>query len=60
MLEWSEYLDQLLMHQGVFDDICISFGGDQELNYIPPIIKASILMLDQIQEPRKTQHFGIS
>jgi hypothetical protein len=50
VLEWSEYLDQLLMHQGVFDDICISFGGDQELNYIPPIIKASILMLDQIQE----------
>ena len=50
MLEWSEYLDQLLMHQGVFDDICISFGEDQELNHIPPIIKASILMLDQIQE----------
>lgn len=60
MLEWQDYVSQLLESSSSFDGISLSFDGSQEtlavplLNTkknigVPPIIKASILMLDKMQ-----------
>ena len=60
MLEWQDYVSQLLSDSSSFDGISLSFEGSQEelaiplLNTkkavdVPPIIKASILMLDKMQ-----------
>lgn len=48
MLEWHEYVEQLLHNAAVFDDISLSFGEDQNGFGVPPIIKSSILMLDKM------------
>lgn len=50
MLEWHEYVEQLLQNESAFDDISLSFGEDQNDTGIPPIIKSSILMLDKMIE----------
>ena len=60
MLEWQDYVSQLLDNSSSFDGISLSFEGSQaELAIplyntkkaveVPPIIKASILMLDKMQ-----------
>lgn len=60
MLEWQDYVSQLLESSNSFDGISLSFEGSEEdlavpiLNTkksvgVPPIIKASILMLDKMQ-----------
>lgn len=60
MIEWSEYVSQLLENSSSFNGISLSFNSTQEnlaipsLNTkknisVPPIIQASILMLDKMQ-----------
>lgn len=48
MLEWHEYVEQLLQSESAFDGISLSFGGDPNDIGVPPIIKSSILMLDKM------------
>lgn len=48
MLEWHEYVEQLLQSESVFDGISLSFGENQDDTGIPPIILSSILMLDKM------------
>lgn len=48
MLEWHEYVEQLLQSESVFDGISLSFGENQDDTGVPPIIKSSILMLDKM------------
>lgn len=50
MLEWHEYLEQLLQDESTFDGISLSFGENQDDTGIPPIIKSSILMLDKMMK----------
>lgn len=50
MLEWHEYMEQLLQIESAFDGISFSFGEEQKITGIPPIIKSSILMLDKMTE----------
>ncbi|MTI94708.1 MAG: hypothetical protein FH749_04345 [Firmicutes bacterium] len=48
MLEWHEYVEQLLLRESAFDGISLSFDGDPKITGVPPIIKSSILMLDKM------------
>jgi len=50
MLEWQEYITQLISSKSSFDRITLSFGDDEDTVAIPPIIKSSILMLDRMLE----------
>lgn len=50
MLEWSEYVEKLLSHESSFDGISLSIGEDTDPVGVPPIIKASVLMLDKMIE----------
>lgn len=49
MESWSDYIIKLLNTKGHFDDVQITLAGDQPSFTIPPVIKASILMLDKFQ-----------
>jgi len=48
MLEWHDYITQLLSHESSFDDISLSLDNSQGTVGVPPIIKASVLMLDRM------------
>lgn len=48
MLEWHDYIAQLLAQKCSFDGISLSFGNSDHSIGVPPIIKASILMLDKM------------
>lgn len=48
MLEWDEYIKQLLETKCVFGSITLSSSYDSAESNIPPIIKSSILMLESI------------
>ncbi|NLO40639.1 MAG: hypothetical protein GX115_14365 [Ruminiclostridium sp.] len=48
MLEWHEYVEQLLQSESEFDGISLSFDGYSNDTGVPPIIKSSILMLDKM------------
>ena len=50
MLDWNEYIDQLLSHESSFDGISLSLGDASKPVSVPPIIKASVLMLDRMLE----------
>lgn len=50
MLNWNEYIAQLISQSSSLDGISLSLGGHSNPVGIPPIIKASILMLDRMQE----------
>lgn len=50
MLEWHEFIDELLRDEHSFDGIDLSFDDGVESTDVPPIIKASILMLDKMIE----------
>lgn len=50
MLEWSAYVDHLLTSECGFDGLDLSFDNDNQTVGIPPIIKASVLMLDRMLE----------
>lgn len=50
MLEWQDYISQLLSNKSSFDGVTLSFGDSGDPVGVPPIIKSSILMLDRMQE----------
>lgn len=50
MLEWRDYISQLLSQVSSFDGISLSLGDSQSSVGVPPIIKASVLMLDRMLE----------
>lgn len=47
MLEWHDFVEQLLSEESSFDGISLSFDGTAHSVGVPPIIKASVLMLDR-------------
>ncbi len=57
MLEWQEYVSQILADSASFDGISLSFEDTEQAFEVPPIIKASILMLDRMQQHQG--HFNI-
>ena len=50
MLDWNEYIEQLLSRESSFDGINLSLGDASSPVGVPPIIKASVLMLDRMLE----------
>lgn len=50
MLDWNEYIEQLLSRESSFDGISLSIGDTTKPVGVPPIIKASVLMLDRMLE----------
>lgn len=48
MLEWHDFVEQLLSEESSFDGISLSFDGTAHSVGVPPIIKASVLMLDKM------------
>lgn len=50
MLEWQDYVSQLLLSKSSFDGITLSFSDSDKTVGVPPIIKSSILMLDRMLE----------
>ena len=48
MLEWHDYVAQLLAQKSSFDGISLSFGNNTHSVGVPPFIKASVLMLDKM------------
>ena len=49
-MEWHDYVAQLLSQESSFDGISLSFEDDAHSVGVPPIIKASVLMLDKMIE----------
>ena len=47
-MEWQDYVAQLLSQKSSFDGISLSFEDNAHSVGIPPIIKASVLMLDKM------------
>ena len=50
MLSWADYIHQLLTEETEYDSLVISLDGNHTTMSVPPIIKASILMLDEMLE----------
>ena len=50
MASWNEYLSQLLSQKTEFDSVIISLDGNNTSMPVPPVIKASVLMLDHMLE----------
>ena len=48
VLEWSDYLKSMISEESVLDNLQLTIIGETEPTCVPPIIKASILMLDRI------------
>lgn len=49
-MEWHDYVEQLLSQESGFDGISLSFEDTAHSAGVPPIIKASVLMLDKMIE----------
>lgn len=49
-MTWEEYLSHLLSKEKSFDDISVSLDSGVTYSEIPPIIKSSVLMLDEMIE----------
>lgn len=50
MLDWNEYIEHLLSRESSLDGIMLSLRDTSKPVGIPPIIKASVLMLDRMLE----------
>lgn len=50
MLEWNDYIEQLLSRESSFDGVSLSFDDHHQTVGVPAIIKASVLMLDRMLE----------
>ena len=50
MMEWHDYISQLILRRNDLDDVKMSLNETEQNINVPPIIKASILMLDQMME----------
>ena len=49
-MEWSDYLKKLIEDENNFDGITLSLDGGVNVIAVPPIIRASIFMLDKMLE----------
>lgn len=49
-MEWKDYISKLLSDVSSFDGVSLSLYNSEKPTEIPPIIKASIFMLDRMQE----------
>lgn len=49
-MEWNEYVSQLLSSNKEFEGVSISVDGGKTKTEIPPVIQASVIMLDKILE----------
>ena len=49
-MEWSDYLKKLIEDENNFDGITLSLDGGANVIEVPPIIRASIFMLDKMLE----------
>ena len=49
-MEWSDYLTKLIESENSFDGITLSLDGGAKEIEIPPIVRASILMMDKMLE----------
>lgn len=47
-MNWDNFIHKLINTKTQLDDICLSFPGEAEKVPIPPVVKASILMLDKM------------
>ena len=59
MIEWNEYLNQLLSSSTDFDNITLSLDEGTCITKIPPIVKASIVMLDKMIEYQGRLNFMV-
>lgn len=50
MVAWNDYMNRLLLQKTVFDNLHISLDGKATTMSVPPIIKASVLLLDRMIE----------
>lgn len=50
MIGWKEYVDQLLKKDCAFEGMDISFAQEKKSICVPPVVKASILILDKMVE----------
>ena len=50
MMEWNEYISQLLSSNKDFENLTISIDDEKTKVEIPPIIQASVTMLDKMIE----------
>lgn len=50
MMDWNEYIEHLLSRESSFDGISLSLRDVSKPVGVPPIIKASVLMLDRMLE----------
>lgn len=57
-MEWNEYLSELLKHSCNLDGITMSFAGSDIFD-IPLIVKASILMLDKMNDSQGKRHIMV-
>lgn len=48
MIEWDEYVSNLLLKPDDIDGITVSFDAGKTMIQIPPIVKVSILILDKM------------
>ena len=49
-MDWNEYIEHLLSRESSFDGISLSLRDVSKPIGVPPIIKASVLMLDRMLE----------
>ena len=50
MMDWNGFVDKLLSEKGEFEDINLSISINNKSFGIPPIVKASITILDKVVE----------
>lgn len=55
-MEWNEYLSKLINEDNTFDGITLSLDGDSTETDIPPIVKASVSMMDKMLERQGKLH----
>ena len=58
-MEWQDYIADLLAQKCSFDGISLSFNEGASLTGVPPIIKSSILLLDQMLAQELDRNFFV-
>lgn len=58
-MEWQDYIADLLAQKCSFDGISLSFNEGASLTDVPPIIKSSVLLLDQILAQGLNRNFFV-
>ena len=50
MVDWREYINKLLNNESDLDGMRLTFGAEHITTAVPPMIKASVALLDLMQE----------